>query len=212
MSGRSSTETLIREGLRELGAPEAAAPALDRLTHFLSRWSAHTNLTGHRDPDTIASRLVLDAAALGMVLPQVARIADLGSGAGFPGLPLAILRPDQRITLIEARERRHHFQRAAIRELEIVNARALRGRAEDLEPEPHDLVVAQAVASPARALDWMYAWCRPAGWLALPLGDPPPPLVPPSYVHECELRRYRVPLGGPARQLWLGRLAPSDSP
>jgi 16S rRNA G527 N7-methylase RsmG len=156
----------------------------------------------------VARRLVLDALALGSVLPAVppTSLVDLGSGAGFPGLPLAILWPSCTVTLVESRERKHHFQRTAIRSLGISNARAVRGRAEDLEPTAHQIAVAQAMGKPARVLTWMRGWVGPGGWMALALADPPPPVAVPSGIRCAEPRTYRVPLGGPSRSVWLGQL------
>lgn len=165
------------------------------------------SLTAHREPAAVIRRLVLDALALDAVLPPCPSWADLGSGAGFPGLPVALRHPERRITLVEARERRHHFQRAAVRALGLRNVRPRRGRAESLEPEPHALVIAQAVAHPVRALEWMRRWAEPGGLLALPLGSlehaPTPGSV--AGVSGGEGLRYRVPLGGPERALWIGR-------
>jgi 16S rRNA (guanine527-N7)-methyltransferase len=149
---------------------------------------------------------VLDAAALSRVLPEVARLVDLGSGAGFPGLPLSVLRPECEVLLVEAREKRHHFQRAAVRRLGLENARPLRGRAEALEPIPSPLVVAQAMAAPAAVLRSARAWVEPGGRIAIPGGGGfAGPIPPPDWIAEADLLDYVVPCGGPARRLWLGR-------
>jgi len=179
--------------------------ALLRLAVLLERWAQRINLTAHRDLDGIVGRLILDAAALCAGLPEVPSLVDLGSGAGFPGLPIAVLRPGCRVLLIEAREKRHHFQRAAIRELTLGNAEALRGRAEQLEPRPASAAVAQAVAEPSRALVWMLPWVEVGGWLVLPGGEQAPRVeLPPAVVAE-RVVEYVVPCGGPRRTLWLGR-------
>jgi 16S rRNA (guanine527-N7)-methyltransferase len=135
----------------------------------------------------------------------VPSLVDLGSGAGFPGLPLAVVRPSCRVLLVEAREKRHHFQRAAIRELSLSNVEALRGRAESLAPRPAAAVVAQAVAEPSRALLWMLPWVEIGGWLALPGGERAPQVELPPAVTRERLVEYVVPGGGPRRTLWLGR-------
>jgi 16S rRNA (guanine527-N7)-methyltransferase len=182
---------------------------LVELSTMLARWAARMNLTGHRSAESIARRLVLDALALGETLPErpPASLVDLGSGAGFPGLPLGICWPRCRVTLVEARERRHHFQRAAVRDLNLSNVTPVRGRIEDLAPLPHAVVVAQALAEPARALAWMVPWVEPAGWLALPRSPrAPSPHGVPGF-EAIGTRTYRVPLGGPERELWLARRA-----
>ena len=167
-------ETILATGLAELGLPGDRVAALAELSRLVARWAERINLTAHRGPEAVARRLVLDAAALGAALPVVPprTLADLGSGAGFPGLPLAILWPGCQVTLIDSRERKHHFQRTAIRALDLSNARAVRGRAESLDATPHQIVVAQAMAQPAEVLQWMRRWVAPDGWLVLAQSDP----------------------------------------
>ena len=198
---------LLESGLSELGfaVDPGVTEALMGLAQLLESWSQRINLTAHRSLESIVARLILDAAALERVLPRACRIVDLGSGAGFPGLPLAVLRSDAEILLVEAREKRHHFQRAAIRRLGMGTVRALRGRAERIAPEPGSLVVAQALAAPGQALDLALPWCEPGGWIALP-GSPasPDPASSPT-IDLAERRPYTVPGGGPARTVWLGR-------
>lgn len=199
---------LLAAGLDELGlrADAAQLDALLVLTEMLETWAARINLTGHRDPEAIVRHLHLGAAALAAQVPEISSLADLGSGAGFPGLPWAILRPDCRFTLVESRERRHHFQRAVIRTLGLANVRAVRGRAEELDPTPHAAVVAQAMARPGRALRWMLPWAQEGGLLLLPGSETPPQVPEIEEISDSELRRYRVPCGGPERTLWIGRV------
>jgi 16S rRNA (guanine527-N7)-methyltransferase len=208
---------ILLQGLEELPAggraPTEAAALLARLSQQLLRWSKRMNLTGHRDSEAIARRLILDALALGAALPGGVppTLADLGSGAGFPGLPLAIWWPSCRVTLVESRERRHHFQRDVIRLLGLGNATPLRGRAETLEPMPHRVVVAQAAARPGRALGWMIRWAEPGGVLVVPTGAEPPIVDPPRGVRALERRHYRVPCGGGTRAFLVGHLEPAAS-
>jgi 16S rRNA (guanine527-N7)-methyltransferase len=155
MSAREGRQLLL-EGAAELRLDLGAgrAEALLELAGLLVAWGGRINLTGHRDQEAVVRGLVLEAGALLVHAPEFSSLADLGSGAGFPGLPIAVLRPDVEVTLVESRLRRHHFQRAAIRELGLAKVRPLRGRAEVLAPTPHQAVVAQAMARPARALGW----------------------------------------------------------
>jgi 16S rRNA (guanine527-N7)-methyltransferase len=201
---------LLEEGIAELQihATDAQIEALGELARLVDRWGTRINLTGHRGLTTIVRRLVLDAVALLAQLPELESLADLGSGAGFPGLPAAILRPSCRVTLVEARERRHHFQRATCRALGLANATLLRGRAEDLEASPHAGVIAQAVGPPSEVLPWMIRWAEVGALLILP-GGREAPEVANSRVRLERIARYRVPCGGPERTLWLGRLTQS---
>jgi 16S rRNA (guanine527-N7)-methyltransferase len=184
--------------------------ALDRfleLCELLSRWASRVNLTAHRSPEAILERLVLDALALDAAVPTTSTLADLGTGAGFPGLPFAIARPERRVTLVEARERKHHFQREAVRVLGLENAVPVHGRAESVPASPHQLVLSQAMAKPQAALPLLLRWAASDGWLAIPGGSQPPQLPATPEVPTTEVRRYRVPLTGVERCVWIGRRA-----
>jgi 16S rRNA (guanine527-N7)-methyltransferase len=205
----AGVRSLLTEGLDELGL--AAAPdqldALVVLVEQVVAWAARINLTGHRSPELAARHLVLEAAALLAHAPPFTSLADLGSGAGFPGLPIAILRPEIEVLLVESRQKRHHFQRDIQRRLRLRNAVPLRGRAEELEPIANDAAVARAMARPGQALSWMRPWVRAGGWLLLPCASPSPRIEPPDGVEPVEVRGYREPCGGVERALWIGRRA-----
>lgn len=200
---RTRARTILEAALAELGRPATSGQidALAGLAALVSRWSQAVNLTGHRGTETIAKRLVADACALEAALPALDSLADIGSGAGFPGLPIAILR-GCRVTSIESRERRVHFQRAALRELAIRGVEVLWGRAEQLPATPHAAAVAQAV-SPETAAPLLERWTEPGGLLIF-VGGEEPPAPPPGIRFSAEIP-YRVPLGGPARTLALAR-------
>lgn len=204
-------EAVLETGLRELGGAPTAAE-VERwagLARVLDRWSRRINLTGHQGPLAIARRLLLEAAALHRVLPPARTLADLGSGAGIPGLPLALSRPDCQVWLVESRERRHHFQRAAVRELGLENVHPLRGRVEALEPRRCEGVVSQAFAKAPRALGWMVPWCASGGWVAIASG---PELDTAALVHPDlgpgRLVPYAAP-SGPARAAWIAERGPA---
>lgn len=209
--GDVALRELLEAGLSELGlASSPSGERLARLAFLLAQWASKLNLTAHRDAESIARRLILDAVALGHALPGgvTGSIADLGSGAGFPGIPIGVVWSSARITLIEARERRHHFQRTAIRRLEATNISPRLGRAEELAVDLHRVVIAQAMADPATALGWMRRWVAPSGWLVVPLSESQEPFEPPGGVVPVEIRAYQVPLGGVRRLLWIGRSDP----
>lgn len=201
---------LLAAGLAELRI-EPSPPLVDRLhalAELVAQWGERINLTGHRTVAAIAQRLVLDAVALDVALGPVPSLVDLGSGSGFPGLPIAIHRPACRVLLVDARERRYHFERAAIRALGLENVRAQRGRAELLSPEPQSAVVAQALARPGAAVSLMLRWATPGGLLVIPGAEAPPHIEHSEAIPYSEVREYRVPLGGPLRTLWIGHAAP----
>ena len=151
------------------------------------------------------ARLILESLAIAKELPEVDSLVDLGSGAGFPGLPIAIQRPHARVLLVEAREKRHHFQRAAIRALRCGNIRALRGRIEELESEPARLAIAQAVVPPPRMLPVMLPWISSGGYAVIPGSETPPDPGIHDQIVGFEVRHYRAPIEGAARTLWIGR-------
>ena len=211
MTGDDSAETarsLLIEGFAELSSAPTASQlnTLLELAQLLGQWSQRINLTGHRTVPEIVRKLILDAAALCAQLPEIASLADIGSGAGFPGLPIAILRADCRVTLVESRERRHHFQRQVIRQLGLGNVRAELGRAEALEPSIHTAAIAQAVARPADALPLLLPWVGIGGLLFFPGSSPPPPIPDGDLRARFEpCVTYKVPLGGAVRTLWTAR-------
>lgn len=203
----------IERGLDQIFGTDGHEPAhaeqLTRLVFLLAQWAPRMNLTGHRDPMEITSRLVLDAAALVGVLPELesaAALADLGSGAGFPGLPIAILRPHLRVLLVESRQKRHHFQREARRQLGLDRVTPLLGRSDEIEVERCDVVTAQAMAQPQAALAQMQAWARPGGLVVLPASDETPSPASPNPGSSLERRVYRVPFTLVSRQLWVARI------
>ena len=198
--------TLIERGLADLGVDPSSADRWARLAQLIAHWGKRLNLTAHPTAEAIAQRLLLEAVAFERALPPARSIADLGSGAGVPGLPIALLRPETQVWLIDSRERRHHFQRAAIRELGLENAEALRGRAEELEPRRCEGVVSQAFAKPDQAIEWMRPWMAPSGWIAIATNPDFPGLSHPD-LEPGELRAYASP-DGPERAVWLSRAAP----
>jgi 16S rRNA (guanine527-N7)-methyltransferase len=118
--------------------------ALEAHYQLLLRWNRTLNLTSIKRMEEAVERHYCESLFLGMHLPQGRlRIADIGSGAGFPGFPTAVLRPDCSVTLIESHQRKAVFLREASRNL--ANVRVLATRAEDVN-EQFDWVVSRAVS------------------------------------------------------------------
>lgn len=213
---RDSTEvavfSLIERGLATLGCPGKPEQIrrLTALVAVLAAWAPRINLTGHRDPLEMTSRLVLDAVALALAVPELktaTRLADLGSGAGFPGLPIAILNPHLHVYLVDSRRKRNHFQREARRRLGLPRVHPILGRSEAGDPVRCDVVVAQAMSSPAQAIEWMIPWARPGGLLVLPASEGSPAPDFPETVEAIDSRSYRVPETGTRRRLQLAKVS-----
>jgi 16S rRNA (guanine527-N7)-methyltransferase len=127
----------------------------------LGRWGKRMNLVGSCEPTALREH-VEDSLAAVPHLPDPARVVDLGSGAGFPGIPLAIARPDLSLDLVEIREKRVSFLRHVVRTLGL-GCRVLRARIEDPPPHPYDRVLLRAVAPPKQALELARPWARDDG-------------------------------------------------
>lgn len=145
----------------------------DRLA-LAERYVAHLassgivrGLIGPREVPRLWSRHVLNCAVVEELLPQDARVADVGSGAGLPGLCLALARPDLRLTLIEPLERRVQWLDEVVADLGLTNVRVLRARAEQAKDEVGDVdvVTARAVSALVGLLDITLPLLRGTGEL-----------------------------------------------
>jgi len=149
-----SSEEIGRR-LTAVGLPVTVeqSTALAAFVELLLRWNKVYNLTGVRGADEIVDRHLVESFALRPLL-HGARIADVGTGGGLPGVPLAIAEPARRFTLIESRAKRVRFLRHVVGELKLANTEVEHARAEDLRVErPFDTVLARAVAPPAELLE-----------------------------------------------------------
>lgn len=144
--------------LAQLDVSRETVARLDAYVDLIRRWQGVRNLVARSTLDSIWSRHVVDSAQLLDAVPAEARrLVDLGSGAGFPGLVLAILlreRPGLRVTLIESDQRKAAFLRAAARELDLpVEVRAERIETALADPPDCDVVTARALAPLDKLLD-----------------------------------------------------------
>lgn len=136
-------------------------PDLKRFTDELAAWGSRTNLVGSTEPEALCAH-VEESLSAARALPHGCRAVDLGSGAGLPGLPIAITRSDLDVTLVEIRERRVHFLRHVARTLPV-RCRILRQRIEDgPESTLFDAVLMRAVAPLAESLELAVSWATPA--------------------------------------------------
>ncbi|RXD93671.1 16S rRNA (guanine(527)-N(7))-methyltransferase RsmG, partial [Xanthomonas perforans] len=122
----------LERGLQAQSLDAAFAAPLLRYLALLVRWNKTYNLTAVRDPREMVTRHLLDSLAM---QPYIASgtLADLGTGPGLPGIPLAITRPQLQVTLVESNGKKARFMREALRHLELGNARVAESRAEALD-------------------------------------------------------------------------------
>jgi 16S rRNA (guanine527-N7)-methyltransferase len=125
---------------------EHDAARLLQLLEELAHWNRRYNLTGITDIESMVSHHVLDSLAVHRHLHGAA-VADVGTGAGFPGLPLALVNPERRFTLIDSNGKKIRFVAHAARTLGLMNVEPLQARVEAMRPErPFDTVLARAFA------------------------------------------------------------------
>ncbi|MBK8446964.1 MAG: 16S rRNA (guanine(527)-N(7))-methyltransferase RsmG [Micropruina sp.] len=138
---------------------------------ILSSRGVDGGLIGPREVDKLWARHVLNSVAISGVIEQSAEVLDVGSGAGLPGLPLAILRPDLSVTLLEPLLRRFNFLSETVTELGLQDrVTVLRGRAED-QHSTHQVVTCRAVASLPKLLGWCMPLVAPHGQLLAIKGE-----------------------------------------
>lgn len=141
---------------------------LDSYAALVRKWNPHINLVAAATLDDLFSRHIADCQQLA-ALSQSAQGSwiDLGSGAGFPGLVIAIERPDLAVTLVESDQRKATFLRTVVRELGLPNIRVLTARIEAAEPADADHVSARALAPLPLLMSYVHRHLRPDGtaWL-----------------------------------------------
>lgn len=145
----------------DVALTEHDALRLLQLLEELARWSRRFNLTAIRHGPDMVTHHLLDSLAVNRYL-QGDTVADVGTGAGFPGLPLALVNPERRFTLIDSNGKKIRFVSHALRTLGLKNVQVLQARVETLRPDaPFDTVVARAFAPLPRMLELITPLCGP---------------------------------------------------
>lgn len=191
---KQNPEARLLAGLVALRLDTALAAPLSRYLGELVLWNKAYNLTAVRDPAEMVTRHLLDSL---VVLPHVAgRIVDVGTGAGLPGVPLAIANPSLQVTLLDSNGKKTRFLRNVQRVLSLPNVEVVEARAEAHAPaQPFEQVVSRAYASIADFVSTTGKLCAPGGrWLAMKgkLDDAELAALPPGFVLE-ETVKLTVP-------------------
>lgn len=160
----------LREGAREILGRHLSNPEADLFSKYLkllNKWGSVSRLIGSTDPDWIVERLFLDSLLFLRVLPASVRsLLDFGAGAGVPGIPIRIVKPEMELTLLEGQRRRASFLSTVVRELGLHRVRIVHARAEQTLDElrgAFDAVVMRCAGSLDETLPLAVQFVRPAG-------------------------------------------------
>jgi 16S rRNA (guanine527-N7)-methyltransferase len=160
---------LLSNLLRETGTPPLESEQTSQFEAYVSlfvRWNTRVNLSSIRDPQTIVIRHLLESIVCARMLPSgISTLLDFGSGGGLPGIPIAVCRPDFRVTLAEAQGKKAAFLQEAVRVLGL-STEVFAGRAETLTKQ-FDCVVLRAVDKMPRAAAEAATLVAASGWLGL---------------------------------------------
>ena len=140
-----------------------AAVRLSVYAELLATDGALRGLIGPREVPRLWDRHLLNCAVVERLIPEDSAVADIGTGAGLPGIVLALVRPDLEIALVEPLLRRTTFLQEAIDVLELSNATVIRARAEQLPPASYDVVTSRAVAPLGKLARWCLPLCVEGG-------------------------------------------------
>lgn len=135
-------------GLAALGLDPTLAEPLARYLALMLRWNAAYNLTAIRDPREMVTKHLLDSLAMAPFVAGLPTLADLGTGPGLPGIPLAIATPGLQVTLVESNGKKARFMREVLRTLGLDNAEVVESRIEALDrPGQYAAITARALAT-----------------------------------------------------------------
>jgi 16S rRNA (guanine527-N7)-methyltransferase len=194
---RESEGELLAAGAREIGLEldAAAVESLLSLVDELELGNSQFNLTAIRDRPGMLRKHVLDSLSLQPYL-RGARVADIGTGAGYPGLPLAVVNPRTRFTLVEATGKKARFVEQTLERLSLSNVQVVGSRAENYRPfELFDTVVARALASLSDFVAYAGHLCAPDGRLLAMKGKRPDEEISalPKSFRVLAVHRLKVP-------------------
>lgn len=158
---------LLEQGLKEQGIPNVSEPLLDYV-YLLDKWNAAYNLTAIRDLESMIYKHILDSLA---IIPWLrgTHLIDVGTGAGLPGIPIAIARPELHCVLLDSNGKKIRFLNEVKRQLNIKNIEAVQFRVENYQPtQGFDTVVTRAFSSLEQMMQWTQHLIADNGqWLAM---------------------------------------------
>lgn len=190
MNDNSQLKQQLEQGLEQFSLSHFTSPLMDYLL-LLDKWNAAYNLTAIRDLDSMVSKHLLDSLA---ILPwlQGSRILDVGTGAGLPGIPLAITRPELNFVLLDSNGKKTRFLNEVKRQLKLNNLEIVQFRAENYHPaQGFDTVVSRAFSSLEQMIYWTHHLIADNGlWLAMKGRYPDTELETIQQKHRVE--RYTV--------------------
>ena len=139
--------------MNELELSNDILKKIDNFTKYLMDWNKVHNLTGAKTYEAIEEQ-IFDSIYPLTFLPKQNSLLDIGTGAGFPGMILAIAMPDTECMLCEPLRKRASFLKFIVRELELTNVTVKANRVEDLEVKPYDLITSRAVTDTKTLIEW----------------------------------------------------------
>lgn len=210
-----SARAELDAGLDALGLDRALAAPLLAYLALLLRWNRAYNLTAIREPGEMVRKHLLDSLAMHASVDAIAArggaLADLGTGAGLPGIPLAIAKPGLQVALVESNGKKARFMREVLRTLGLRNARVLESRIEEVdEPGRFDAITARALATLPLILELGGHLLAPGGVLLAMKGAVPAEEIAglPAGWQLADVRPLTVPGVEAARHLVVVARAP----
>jgi 16S rRNA (guanine527-N7)-methyltransferase len=173
MSRLDTLQEVFRDDRLQLpptGEVEKWGSALEEYLDEWAKWNSKINLTSETEPDAIIGKHIFDSLQYARAVNNPdARVMDIGSGAGFPGIPLKVVFPDLFMTLVDSQRKRTNFLRNCVRKMDLSNVEVLTGRAEGLDAQYHerfDLIVFRGVGEVSPCLELASAYLKMGGHVA----------------------------------------------
>ena len=197
----------------ELPLTPAQEDALNLHARELFLWNKKINLTAIRSPKEVAEKHFVDAVAVSRFIPSGIRLMDLGSGGGFPGLPIKVMVPDIDLTLVDASRKKINFLKQVIRVQGLDQARAVHSRVEDLHEdsdyaEGFDGVISRGFANLEKFVELAQPLLKPQGVLYALKGDNGPAEITPALEDQFKIETEFYSLPFEKADRYLIRLLP----